>query len=387
VTAPTAIRASLLVLAYFAFISLGLPDGLLGVGWPSMHLDLGVSTDAVGFLLFAGTAGYLTSSVLAGFALRRLGVGRLLAGSTALAGLALIGYGVSPALWFTVPCALFSGFAGGAIDAGLNAYAANAFGPRHMNWLHACFGLGTTIGPIIMTTVLGTGNTWRWGYAIVATAELALAVAFAVSARSWTAHRPEEAHHSQGGARQVFRLPALWISVLAFGVYVAIEVGTGLWAYLLLTHGRGVSATVGGLCVSAYWGALFVGRVIQGVFAGRFDTHRVLLTSLIGMVAGALLVAVPGFAPITVLGLVIIGFSAAPVFPLLTLTTAERVGAGHADRAIGMQIAGSGLGGALIPSGIGVLLSDVTVDLLGPALAVLSVVLLGLYGVLRRPKV
>jgi fucose permease len=387
VTAPTnaatTIRTSLLVLAYFAFISLGLPDGLLGVGWASIHVDFHVSTDAVAFLLFAGTAGYLTSSVAAGFALARIGVGRLLAGSTALASLSLGGYAVAPAYWFMVPCALFAGFAGGAIDAGLNAYAANAFGPKHMNWLHACFGLGVTIGPLIMTAFVGTGRTWRLGYAVVATAQMGLALAFVISRRSWTAHLPPPAHSS---GRRTLALPALWLGVVAFGIYVAIEMGAGLWAFLLLTNGRGVSSTVAGLCVSGYWGSLFVGRVVQGIVAQRLGTGRVLLGSLLGMTAGSGLVALPGPGWLAVIGLALIGLSAAPVFPLLTLTTAERVGEGHADRAIGMQIAGAGLGGALIPAGIGVLLTDHGVNVLGPSLTVLSVLLLGLYLVLRRPR-
>jgi MFS family permease len=162
VVAPV-VRTSVLLLAYFAFISLGLPDGLLGVGWPSMATEFRVGTDAVGLLLFAATAGYLVSAVAAGFSLARLGVGRLLAGSTALASLALAGYGLSPGFGFLVPCALIAGFGAGAIDAGLNAYAAGAFGPKHMNWLHAFFGLGVAIGPLIMTAVLSGGLSWHWG--------------------------------------------------------------------------------------------------------------------------------------------------------------------------------------------------------------------------------
>jgi len=142
----------------------------------------------------------------------------------------------------------------------------------------------------------------------------------------------------------------VWLSVLAFAVYVAIEMGAGLWAFLLLTKGRGVSGTVAGLCVSGYWGSLFVGRVVQGLVAERLGTGRVLLGSLLGMLAGATLVAVPGSAALTAAGLALVGLSAAPVFPLLTLTTAERVGEEHADRAIGMQIAGAGLGGAVLPN-------------------------------------
>jgi fucose permease len=139
--------------------------------------------------------------------------------------------------------------------------------------------------------------------------------------------------------------------------------------------------------VSGYWGSLFVGRVVQGLVAERLGTGRVLLGSLLGMFAGACLVAVPGSAVVTAAGLALLGLSAAPVFPLLTLTTADRVGEEHADRAIGMQIAGAGLGGAVLPTGIGILLSRYSVNVLGPALMALSMLLIVLYLVLKRPSI
>jgi fucose permease len=381
-TAKTATRGSLLLLAYFAFISLGLPDGLIGVGWPSIAPDLGVPLDAVGLLLIAGTTGYITSSVAAGFTIARLGVGWLLAGSTVLASLALTGYATSPVLAMMIGCALLLGLGSGAIDSGLNAYAAAAFGPRHMNWMHAFFGLGVAIGPLIMTSVISAGLSWRWGYAAVATAQAVLATAFALTARNWAAHRPVEDGEAPAlkvPIRDTLAIPAVWLGALAFAVYVAVEVAAGLWAYLLLTEGRGLSGAVAGVCVSGYWASLFLGRVVQGVVAERLGSDQVLRASLGGMVAGAVLVALPAPGWVAVVGLAIIGFAAAPVFPLMTLTTADRVGTAHADRAIGVQIGAAGLGGALLPGAVGVLLNRLDVEYLGPALVMLSVLLLVLY--------
>ncbi|MCX5117534.1 MFS transporter [Micromonospora sp. NBC_00362] len=396
-TAPARPRAALLLLSYLAFVSLGLPDGLLGVSWPSIRGDFDVPTEAVGWVLTAGTVGYLTSSVLAGFTLARVGVGALLAGSTLVASLALTGYSVSPVLAVLVGCALLLGLGSGAVDSGLNAYAAGAFGPRHMNWLHAFFGLGVAIGPLIMTAVLSAGLAWRWGYGIVAAAQLVLAVAFVLTVRAWRRDAPagtEAGAAVQGvpGAtdsgpastvqvpvRDTLRLPAVWSGLLAFALYVAIEVSAGLWAFLLLTEGRGLSAALAGGCVSAYWGSLFVGRVVQGLVAERLGAGLVLRASLAGMAVGAALIAVPGPAALAVLGLVVVGFAAAPVFPLLTLTTAERVGAAHADRAIGMQIGASGVGAALVPAGLGVLIGNTSVQVLGAALLVLALALIALY--------
>ncbi|KAB1942557.1 MFS transporter [Micromonospora sp. ALFpr18c] len=389
-TAPP--RAALLLLAYLAFVSLGLPDGLLGVAWPSIRADFDVPTKAVGLLLTAGTVGYLTSSVLAGFTLARVGVGALLAGSTLLASLALIGYTVSPGLTVIVCCALLLGLGSGAIDSGLNGYAAGAFGPRHMNWLHAFFGLGVAIGPLIITGALSAGLAWRWGYGIMAAAQLALAAAFALTVRAWQRRAPAEPGATPAPStppvpvRSTLLLPAVWSGAAGFALYVAIEVSAGLWAFLLLTEGRGLGAAVAGVCVSAYWGSLFVGRVVQGVVAERLGSRLVLRASLAGMTVGAALIAVPGSAALAVLGLVVVGFAAAPVFPLLTLTTADRVGAAHADRAIGLQIGAAGLGAALVPGGLGVLIDMLSVQVLGPALVVLALALIVLYELgARRP--
>ncbi|MER7167580.1 MFS transporter [Micromonospora sp. NPDC000207] len=389
-------RPALLLLAYLAFVSLGLPDGLLGVGWPSIRTEFGVPTEAVGILLTVGAAGYLTSGVLAGFTLARLGIGRLLTGSTLLAGLTLTGYALSPRLAVMIGCAFLLGIGSGAIDSGLNAYAAAAFGPRHMNWLHAFFGLGVALGPLIMTGAISLGLGWRWGYATVAAAQLALATAFALTIRAWQ-HRSDTPGPVAGDSTppppaapvpvgETLRLPAVWLGTLAFMLYVGVEAAAGLWAYLLLTEGRGVGAAAAGLCVSAYWGSLFVGRLVQGVLAERLGAARVLRANLYGMAVGAGLIALPAPAWVAVTGLVVLGFTAAPVFPLLTLTTAERVGAAHADRTIGVQIGASSLGVALLPAGIGVLLSRYSVEWLGPALVVLTIALIVLHTAASRRR-
>jgi fucose permease len=377
-----------LVLAYLGFVSLGLPDGLIGVGWPSIRATYDVPTEAVGLLLTAGTAGYLTSSVAAGFSVARLGVGRLLTLSTALTALALAGYAASPGLAVMTCAAVLLGAGGGAIDAGLNAYAASAFGARHMNWLHAFYGLGVTIGPLVMTTAIAAGGTWRAGYGAVALAQVALAIAFLASLGAWspTVPAPTPGPAATVPVRATLSLPAVWLGMAAFALYVAIEVGAGLWAFLLLTEGRGLGATAAGLCVSGYWGCLFLGRIGQGFLVEHLGIRRVLLGSLGGLIAGSGFVAVPGPAWLAVAGLAVLGLAAAAVFPLLTMTTEDRVGAPHAARAIGLQIGAAGLGGALIPAALGALIGRTSVAALGPALLALAVALLALHELTGRVR-
>jgi fucose permease len=387
--APTRTRGSLLLLAYLGFISLGLPDGLLGVGWPSIRDDFGVPTAAVGFVLAVATAGYLTSSVAGGFTIARLGVGWLLTVSTVMAGAALTGYALSPSFVVLVCLAFLLGLGSGAVDSGLNAYAASAFGPRHMNWMHAFFGFGVALGPLIMTAVLQSGHSWRWAYAIVAASQILLAIAFGVRVRAWD---------DRGGAagdsvptvpvrsRDTLTLPAVWVGALSFAIYVAIEMGAGLWAFLLLTEGRGLGVVAAGVCVSAYWGSLFVGRIVFGLVAERIGSRTVLTIGLAGMVAGTALLALPAPAAVAAAKPTSSRPATATVFPLMTLTTADRVGVAHADRAIGLQIGAAGLGGAVIPAGIGKIMEVYGVQWLGPTLLISAVVLLTLHAVsLRAP--
>ncbi|GIJ68151.1 MFS transporter [Virgisporangium ochraceum] len=367
----------LLGLAYLGFISLGLPDALLGVGWPSMRETFGVSIEAVGLILTVGVTGYLMSSVSTGFALARLGVGRLLAGSTALVAAGLAAYAAAPVFAVALVGSVLVGLGSGAIDAGLNVYAAENFGARHMNWLHASFGFGATLGPLVMTSVLGAGLGWRWGYGLTAAVQSVLAVAFALTARSWQVPRDalqEEAtgEASRGNAARTLLLPTVWMGAVTFALYTGTEVAVALWTFTLLTDGRDLSTSVAGTCVAAYWGALFVGRVVYGVIADRLSGRSGLVACLAGMSAGALVAVLPAPAWVTVVGVMTIGLFAAPVFPLLTLTTADRVGSDHAGPAVGMQIGAASLGAVIFPGLLGLLVGRGGTDVIAPAFLVLT---------------
>ena len=160
-TIRTLVRLGPVLLAYAAFIALGMPDGLLGIAWPSIRVDFGIPLDSLGLLLFASVTGYTTSTFLSGALVARIGVGRLLAISCGLTGVALVGYTLVPQWWMMVLLGIMAGLGAGAIDAGLNTYAAAHFRPGLVQWLHASYGVGVTIGPIIMTLALTTLDSWR----------------------------------------------------------------------------------------------------------------------------------------------------------------------------------------------------------------------------------
>ena len=232
----------LLSLTYLSFISLGLPDGLLGVAWPSIRTFFKLPLDALGTLLVLFTAGYLLSSFSSGAILVRLNVGMLLTLSCLATALSLLVYALTPQWWIMVAFALLAGLGAGAIDAGLNTYAATHFSARAVNWLHACYGMGATMGPIIMTSLLEAGQRWQAGYMIVGTAQLLLASGFGTTHKLWTngdaAREPSPSPVMQAApSNQTLKLPMVWLSIGVFFIYTGIEAATGTWSYSLFTEG------------------------------------------------------------------------------------------------------------------------------------------------------
>ena len=227
----------LALLAFLAFISLGLPDGLLGVSWPSISATFAIPLEALGLLVAVTTAGYLTSSFLGGAILRRLSIGVVLALSTAAAAAALLGFAVSPRWPVMLVLGFVAGLGGGAIDASLNAYGARHFSARTLNWLHAFFGVGTTIGPLVVTTVLSAGLVWRWSYAIVGTAQAILAIAFFITRGRWL-HAPARETGDPPPERvartlDTLRRPVVWLGTLVFFFYSGVEMVAAQWSYSL----------------------------------------------------------------------------------------------------------------------------------------------------------
>ncbi|NTU79832.1 MAG: MFS transporter [Chloroflexales bacterium] len=381
-------RLVLVGLMFAGFISLGLPDGLLGVAWPSMAASRGVGLDALGSLLIAFSAGFLAVSVLSGRLLARLGVGVLLASCCLATALSLIGFALAPAWWMLFPLAVLLGAGGGAIDAGLNNYAAATTTPRVLTWLHACYGLGATAGPMIMTSLLSGGRPWQLGYLIVGCGQLALALCFFLTRGRWAAAAPVTTHdvRSQVGLRATLSLPAVWLGVALFALYTGLEVSAGQWTYTLFTVGRGIEPATAGQWVGFYWAGLTVGRFVAGAVAGRLTPRALLWIGSLGAVAGATLLGLVAAPWASVTGMVLMGASLAPIFPALIGTTAERVGRLHAGNAIGLQVASANIGAALIPWGVGRAVTGLSVAAIGPAIVVVALAYLALFVAAMRAR-
>ncbi|HMG34998.1 MAG TPA: MFS transporter [Blastocatellia bacterium] len=374
----------LVALAYASFISLGLPDGLNGVAWPSIRAGFNLPIDALGSLLVMFTAGYLLSSFSSGQLLARMSVGALLALSCLATATSLVGYAFAPAWRVMVGLGLLSGMGAGAIDAGLNTFAATRFSARTVNWLHACYGVGAASGPVIMTRVLASHHPWQRGYVIVGTWQLLLAVSFTFTRKLWSKTDTDARSLGTNSATRAtslstLRVPIVRLSIAVFFVYTGIEASAGTWAFSLFTEGRGISLMTSGTWVSIYWGSLTAGRLAAGFAAGFLSVQRLLSASLLGVALGATMLWLGGASIFSFVGLGFMGFACAPVFPSMIAATPARVGVTHTSNAVGFQIAAAVLGQSLFPALIGVMARRLGLEIVGVALAFSAVVLIGLH--------
>lgn len=386
-------RIGIILLAFVAFIALGLPDGLLGVGWPSIRANFSVPLDAIGLFLAASVAGYTTASFLSGILLARMGVGRMLATSCFLTGVALLGYTLVPQWWMMVLLGVFAGLGAGAIDAGLNTYVAANFGEGLMQWLHASWGVGITIGPLLMTLGLSVLNTWRFGYRAVGIFQIALAACFVLTLGMWRLNGETSGGESEKRLTdyktpmgETLRQPRAWLSVLLFFLYVGAEGGLGTWTYTLLTESRGVKETLAGFFAGSYWFTFTIGRIVAGVVAARLGIHRLVLGGIVGALLGAGLLIWNPSEIANVVAVAVIGLSIAPIFPGMMSGTRRRVSDYHAANTIGMQMAATGVGMAAIPALMGALARQFSLEVIPVCLLAVYAGLLAAYMLAIQPQ-
>ncbi|MEZ0274588.1 MAG: sugar MFS transporter, partial [Roseimicrobium sp.] len=291
-----------------------------------------------------------------------MNVGMLLAASGAATAVGLIGYATAPAWAWVVALSFISGLGAGAIDAGLNTYAAMNYSARTMNWLHACYGLGAASGPILLTAIIAQGATWQRGYLLVGVGELALVVCF-LATLSWWPKSAGAAEPGKDKAQPIpaaslwstLRVPSVWLGIATFFIYTGAEAAVGTWTFTYLTGHHSVPADQAGSWAGAYWGSLTVGRIAAGIIASRLSARALILSGGWIILLGAVL-AVSGLGTAaTITRIMCVGFGCAPIFPSLISTTPARVPTVHAANAVGFQIAAATLGIALVPSFVGFL--------------------------------
>jgi fucose permease len=368
-----------------AFVSLGLPDGLLGTAWPSIRATFDQPLDAQGVLLVVTTTAYVVSSFGTGSALARVTLGRLLAASALATAVALLGSAASPSWWGLVALALLLGAGGGVIDAGINTYASTSHGPRMLNWLHACWGLGAALGPVVVVLVLEVGRSWRVAYALVGAAQLALAIGFALTSRSWpmtVASNGDAAAEVPVGTGEALRVSGAQLGATAFFLYSGVEVGIGVWTFTLFTEGRGIPSAAAGFWLSVFWGGLTLSRLAASFVGGRIPPLALVRGSLVALCAGAGLLWLDGAPAVGFAGLALAGAACGPIFPTLMATTPARVGSRHVAGTVSLQVAAAAVGAAVLPALMGVVARRLGLEALGPQLVGLSLAALVAHEVL-----
>lgn len=391
----TSLRLTFLLLIYAAFVSMGLPDGILGAAWPQMRAELGVGLNDNWLMLLLGTGGASVSSFATGFLLRRLGIGRILVLTTLLTASVMAGHSASPTFALVTALAFFLGLGNGAIDAGLNHFAATNLSSQQMSWLHGFWGVGVSLGTLIVSGVFMLGGSWRAAYLALAALQLSLALSFALNIRSLP-NSAQPANQAQPVVFPTLRAtllqPNAWVSIALFFTYCGLECSTGLWLGSVLHDGRGWSLEAAGLMATLYWASLTVGRFLTGFASRWMKAHDIVRFAVSTALVGTLLITWSSLAPmpalwagiVTAFGLLLTGFSLSPIYPLVMHDTPRVIGAYHAINLIGFQGGAGQLGYTLIPIGVGALLQAHSTRWLGALLTVLAATLVVLLGFRAR---
>ena len=381
-----------LFIIYMAFISLGLPDPLLGVAWPMMRVEFGMPLEAAGPVSMFLAGGMILSGLASGVVVKRLGTGKVVFFSCVMTAASLLGFSLSSSYVWLLFLAIPLGLGAGSVDAGLNNYVATHYKAHHMSWLHCCWGVGATIGPMIMSWYMGGGKSWRSGYLTVSLIQFALAVLLFSTLPLWKrmeqkaadgAANPEEGEPVPGtesagekakSARPI-RVKGVKLALLCFAFYCGAEGVMGLWGSSYLVNVRGLTAATAAQWVSAYFSGIMAGRFISGFITLKL-TNRVLirLGQLLSL-AGALLLLLPLPAVFSLAGFVLIGLGFAPVFPCMVHETPARFGKANSPTIIGFQMASAYAGGTFLPPVLGLVASHTNIGIL-PLFVILFIVII-----------
>ncbi len=374
---------ALLLVIYLSYVSLGLPDTLLGAAWPAVRTDLNVSLDMAGAVSFIISLGTVVSSLFSSRLLRRFGTGRVAFFSVLSTALALLGFSCSHSFPLLLLMAVPLGLGAGAVDAGLNNFVALHYKPCHMNFLHCFWGLGAMSGPAVMSFWIARGGRWAMGYRTVSAVQLALVLALGLSLPLWKRMesrdlRVEDTPQKQIGNRAVLKLPGVKTALAAFFCYCSLEISTGLWASSYLTECRGVPPDRAALCTSLFYGGIAGGRLLAGLLSGRLSNKTTIRGGQGLCAGGALLLLLPAPLPAAIFGLALFGLGCAPLYPAMLQETPVRFGREVSQIVMGLQMAVAYFGSTVMPTLLGVLAQRTTVSIL-PRFLLAAVVLMCLF--------
>ncbi|MCI9514649.1 MAG: MFS transporter [Oscillospiraceae bacterium] len=343
----------LLAVIYLSFISLGLPDSLLGAAWPSMYGGLGVPVSCAGIISIIISGGTIVSSLQSDRLTRRFGTGRVTAVSVAMTAAALFGFSVSGRFWMLCLWAVPYGLGAGSVDAALNNYVALHYASRHMSWLHCMWGVGASLGPYIIGRILSGGGHWSGGYRTVAVLQIGLTAILLLSLPLW--RRPAGGGEDGGEAarplslREILSIPKARASMATFFAYCALESTASLWSSSYLTLCRGVPAETAAGYAGLFFIGITAGRALSGFLTYKLNDRQMVRLGQGIIALGVIAAALPLGAPAALAGLLLIGLGCAPIYPSVIHATPDHFGAARSQAVIGVEMASAYVGTCLMP--------------------------------------
>lgn len=359
----------LLAVIYVSFISLGLPDSLLGAAWPSIYQGFDVPVSYSGVIFCIISVGTVISSLKSDRLTRRFGAGGVTAISVAMTAAALFGFSVSNSFWALCLWAVPYGLGAGSVDAALNNYVALHFASRHMSWLHCMWGIGASVGPYIMGAALSCNAGWHTGYRIIGVMQLVLTIVLVLSLPLWKTRSDADAEEQEAASaealtlKQIFRIPGVKAVLVTFFCYCSLEQTTSLWASSYLVLNKGIAPETAASFASLFFVGITAGRALSGFLTLKFNDTQMVRMGLGIIAAGVAAFLLPFGDTAALAGLLLVGLGCAPIYPSIIHATPSHFGADRSQAIIGVQMASAYVGNCLMPPLFGVIVNHTTIAL------------------------
>ncbi|MBS4199285.1 MFS transporter [Bacillus sp. FJAT-49732] len=365
-----------LILIYLAFISLGLPDSLLGVAWPAMQPEFGARLETAGVLFMIIAGGTIISSLSSGTVIGKLGTGKVTFISVFMTAVALLGFSYAPSFIWLVIFAIPLGLGAGSVDAALNNYVATHYKAHHMSWLHCFWGVGATLGPIIIAQFISEQNAWRNGYFTIAGIQFVLVIILFFSLPLWNKvgnrsnnHLSEEQDDTNANIDESvkntrpLKIRGVKLALIAFLFYCGVEATMGLWGSSYLVNVKELPVEVAARWVSLYYGGITIGRFVTGFITLKVTNKMLIRAGQMIALAGALCLFLPLSPGFSLVGFILVGLGLAPIFPSMLHETPARFGKKHSQTIMGYQMAVAYTGATFLPPLFGLIASHSTIKL------------------------
>lgn len=379
----------LLAVIYLSFISLGLPDSLLGSAWPSMYGQFHVPVSYAGIISMIIAIGTIISSLESDRLTRKLGPGKVTAISVGMTAFALFGFSISSSFWMLCLWAIPYGLGAGSVDAALNNYVALHFASRHMSWLHCMWGVGASLGPYIMGYALTGGNHWNMGYRYIALLQMILTVILLISLPLWKTKRMQgSGNDNMTGPlltlKQVFQIPGTKSIMITFFCYCALEQTAGLWASSYLVLQKGIPSETAASFASLFFIGITVGRAFSGFLTMKLNDQQMIHLGQGIVCIGIVSFLLPFGEYAALAGLILIGLGCAPIYPCIIHSTPELFGTDKSQSIIGVQMAFAYIGTCFMPPLFGLIAAHITISLFPVYLFAVLFLMVIMYELLLR---